>query len=181
MLEKVRFRDYVKGVDVQAFTDGYAYDEHSRLYLLSVAGRDSSVKAITSAVVSGETVEILSDGVTELYPSYGTKYRILGGRLPGAALHQVVAGEGFFKTADRPESLLYAEDGDSARIVYEAVRRGYPVPVVPEWSDWLYRKLKGNGYVNEMKGNRKVLRLSVNEGLLDFLISEGIASGEISF
>ena len=46
---------------MDAFTDGYAYDDYSCLYLLSVAGRDSNVKAITSALVSGRAVDILSD------------------------------------------------------------------------------------------------------------------------
>ena len=181
MLEKVRFRDYDKGLDVEAFTDGYAYDDYSCPYLLSVGGRDSSVKAVTSALVSGRTVEILSDRVIELYKSYASKYRVLSSRLPGASLHQVVAEEGFFRSGDTPETLLYVENDNPARLVYEAVRNGYPVPVVPDWVDWLYGKLRTKGHVRELKGTLKVLRLSVNEGILDSLISDGIGSGEISF
>jgi hypothetical protein len=82
MLEKVGFRDYDSSVDVEAYTDGYAYDEYSCLYLLSVSGRDSSVKAITSAVVSGRTVQILSEPPIEAWTNYGQKFRILSSRLP---------------------------------------------------------------------------------------------------
>lgn len=181
MLQKVRFRDYGNGIDVEAFTDGYAYDEYSYLYLLSVAGHDSSVKAITSAAVSGRSIEIESERPVELYTPYSAKYRILSTKLPSAALHQVVAEEGFFRSPDRPGNLLYVDRANHASLVYEAVRTGYPVPLVPEWSGWLYRKLRREGYVNELQGTRKVLRLRLDEETLDSLISEGVSNGEISF
>ena len=181
MLEKVRFRDYDRGLDVEAYTNGYAYDEYSCPYLLSVGGRDSTVKAVTSALVGGRTVEIMSNRIIELNKSYDTRYRILSGRLPGSSLHQVVAEEGFFRSGDTPETLLYVENDNPAQLVYEAVRGGYPVPVVPDWVDWLYGKLRTKGHVRELKGTLKVLRLSVNEGILDSLISEGVGNGEISF
>jgi len=181
VLEKVRFRDYGNGVDVEAFTDGYAYDEYSSLYLLSVAGHDSSVKAITSALVSGRSIEIQSDRPVELYTPYSAKYRILSTKLPGAALHHVVAEEGFFRSPDRQENLLYVDSENPARLVYEAVRTGYPVPLIPKWSNWLYRKLRREGYVQELQGTRKVLRLKLDEETLDSLISEGVNNDEISF
>ena len=61
MLERVRYEDPERGIGVEAFTDGYAYDDHGSVYLLSAAGRDSSVKAITSAVTTGLTVEVASN------------------------------------------------------------------------------------------------------------------------
>jgi len=181
MLQKVRFQDYDKGVDVEACTDGYAYDEYNCLYLLSVAGHDSNVKAITSAVVTGRSVEILSEPVIETWGAYRQKYRILSTRLPYALLHQVVVDEGFFRSGDGPENLLYVDEGDPARLVYEAVRVGYPVPMIPEWSDWLYGKLRQEGHVHELQGMKKVLRLSLDEDTLDSLISEAVGNGEISF
>jgi hypothetical protein len=181
MLEKVRFRDSGKGLDVEAYTDGYAYDEYSCLYLLSVGGHDSNVKAITSAVVSGRNVEILSKPAVELWASYGQRFRVLSARLPDAALHQIVAEDGFFRSAGIPENLLYVDEQCPARLVYETIRSGYPVPLVPGWSDWLYQSLKRKGYLSELRGTRKVLRLSVSEETLDPMISEGVSSGEISF
>jgi hypothetical protein len=181
MLEKVRFKDYGNGIDVEAFTDGYAYDEYSCLYLLSVAGHDSSVKAITSAVVSGRSIEVGSKKAIELHTPYSARYRIISSKLPSALLHQVVAEEGFFGSPDRQENLLYVDSENPARLVYEAVRTGYPVPLIPKWSGWLYRKLKREGCVRDLQGTRKVFRLSVDEETLDSLISEGVSNGEISF
>jgi hypothetical protein len=181
MLEKVRFRDYDSGIDIEAFTDGYAYDEYSCVYLLSVSGHDSNVKAVTSALVTGRTVEISSDEPVTIGTSYRGKYRVMSSKLPSMLLHQVVAEEGFFKLQDKSENLLYAGEGDPVRLVYEAVRTGYPAPLIAEWSGWLYRTLRKEGCVAELKGNKKVLRLSVDEGILDSLISAGVSSGEISF
>lgn len=181
MLEKVRFRDYNNGIDVEAFTDGYAHDEYSYLYLLSVAGHDSSVKAITSALVSGRTIQVMSEPIIEAGASYGQKYRIMSTRLPGTLLHQMVASEGFFRSSDGPANLLYVDEDDPAPLVYEAIRSGYPVPVIPEWSDWLYKRLRQEGHVHELEGTKKVLTLTLAEETLDGLISDAVSNGEISF
>jgi hypothetical protein len=181
MLEKVRFRDYSNGIDVEAFTDGYSHDEYSYLYLLSVAGHDSNVKAITSALVSGRSIDIMSEPVIEAGTLYGQKYRIMSTRLPSTLLHQVVASEGFFRSSEGPANLLYVEKDDPARLVYEAVRSGYPVPVIPEWSDWLYKRLRQEGHVHELQGTKKVLTLTLDEETLDLLISDAVSNGEISF
>jgi len=181
MLEKVRFRDYSNGIDVEAFTDGYAYDEYSHLYLLSVSGHDSSAKAVTSALVSGRTIQILSEPVIEAGASYGQKYRIMSTRLPGTLLHQMVVSEGFFGSSDGPANLLHVDGDDPSHLVYEAVRSGYPVPVIPKWSEWLYERLRKEGHVRELQGTRKVLALTLDEETLDLLISDAVSSGEISF
>jgi len=181
MLEKVRYVDYSNCSDVEAFTDGYSYDDYSCLYLLSVAGRDSSVKAITSALVTGGRVEILADPVVEAWAPYGERYRILSTKLPDAVLHQIVLAAGFFKSQDARQRLLYVDEQDPAGVVYEAVSRGFPVPMIPDWSEWLYDRLRQEGYLDELRGTRRVLRLRVSEESLDALISEGVRSGEISF
>jgi len=178
----VRYRDHYRGIDVQAFTDGYAYDEYSGLYLLSVAGHDGSVRAISSALVSGRTVEIASKPVIEAWAPFGAKYRILSGKLASGLLHQLVVADGFFRSADARDKLLYVDrPEDAARLVYEAVRSGHPVPLIPEWSEWLYEKLRREEHVEELLGTKKVLRLRLDEELLDSLVSEGVGSGEITF
>jgi hypothetical protein len=181
MLARVRYRDPDRGVGVEAFSDGYAFDDYSCLYLLSVAGRENCVKAITSAVVSSRMIEILADTPVEVSAGFGRHYRILSTRLPDALLHQVLAEEGFFPNAHRPGVCLYTDGADPARLVYDAVNRGYPVPMIPEWSEWLYASLKRKGHLEELRGNRKVLRLSATEEALDTMISEGMQGGEISF
>ncbi|MBW1947846.1 MAG: hypothetical protein JRI33_07915 [Deltaproteobacteria bacterium] len=182
MLEKVRYADYYNGINVESFTDGYAYDEYSCLYLLSVAGRDASVKAITSALVSGRRIEIMSDEIIDVGTSFGQKYRILSTKLPDALLHQLVLAEGFFRSSDGRENLLYVDrKDDAARLVYDTVRNGYPVPVIPEWSEWLYERLRQEDYVEELLGTRQVLKLCLDEESLDAMVSDGVKNGEISF
>ena len=182
MLERVRYTDYYSDIDVEAFTDGYAYDEYSSLYLLSVAGRDSNVKAITSALVSGRRIEIISRDVINVGTEFGQKYRILSTKLPNALLHQIVAAEGFFKPSDNRCKLLYIDEEEGTpRVLYEAVKNSYPVPLIAEWSEWLYEKIRKEDGLEKLSGTKKVLKLEIDEEYLDSIISEGVKSGEIVF
>jgi len=182
MLEKVRYSDPYGGIGVEAFTDGYAYDDYLHLYLLSAAGRDSSVKAITSAVTSGRYVDILSDRVITVNKPYAESYRILSSKPASGFLHQVVLSDRFFNCEPLGNKLIYVPDGDDvAAAVYEAVRSNYAVPLIPEWSQWLYEKMAEQMALEQLSGNRRVLRLSADEELLDDLVSEGVRNGEITF
>jgi len=67
------------------------------------------------------------------------------------------------------------------RQVYETLRNTWAVPVIPEWSGWLYRNLCREGILEELHGNRKVVRFSADEEQLDEMISGGLQNGEISF
>ena len=122
MLERVRYVEPTKRVHVEAFTDGYAYDDYSRLYLLSAAGRESNVKAVTAAVINGARVEIVSDDIIAVTKSYGDKYRVLSSRLPSGFLHQVVLSEAFLESENNGSKLIYVgREEDAAKVVYEAV------------------------------------------------------------
>jgi hypothetical protein len=182
MLERVRYLDEKRGIGVDAFTDGYAYDEYQRVYLLSAAGRESNVKAITSAVTCGEQVDIVGRRVVTVTKAYGEKYRVLGTRLPSGLVHQVMLSEGFLEREGTRGKLIYVGDGQDVRTaVYEAVKTGFAVPLVPEWSGWLYDRLRESEAVSELTGSRRVVRLSASEDVLDELVSEGVRSGEIRF
>jgi len=182
MLERVRYSDYYNGINVEAFTDGYAFDDYSCLYLLSAAGYEGSVRAITSALVSGRAIEILSGKTVEAYPVFGQKYRILSTRILPGLLHQIVLVDGLLKPTDDREKLIYMDkEKNPAEAVYEAVRDGYPVPMITEWSDWLYERLNEKGYLERLHGNRKILKLILDEDVLDSMVSEGVRNGEISF
>jgi len=181
MLEKVAYVDEVNGNRVEAFTDGYAYDEYRCVCLLSVAGRESNVKAVTSAITGGRPVQVAGAEQTELCAPFDRHYRIKGTKLPGSLLHQVVADEGFYPVAGEGPRLVYAGDAEPADAVYEAVRSACPVPLIPEWRDWLYRALVEEGYAQELLGNRKVVRLDVDEAGLDALVSEAVKRKEIQF
>ena len=58
MIEKISMYDHAKGIDIEAFTDGYSIDEYGYLYLMSILGHDSAVKAISSGIVSLKDITI---------------------------------------------------------------------------------------------------------------------------
>ncbi len=182
MLERVRYRDLARGIDVHAFTDGYAYDDYGRVHLLSVAGRDSNVKAVTTALVSGFEVEVISGEWLALRKDYAEQYRVLSARLPSGLVHQLVLSHGFFERDGLPRRLVYAEDEDGiARLVYETVRGSYAVPLIPEWSDWLCERMRREDMLRQLSGTRTVVEISADEERLDELISAGVMNGEIRF
>ena len=182
VFEKVRYADYWKEVDVEAYTDGYAYDQYSHLYLMSLAGYEARVKAITSALVSGREIQIIGENTLSLFQDFSQKYRILGSKLGSGLLHQIVLANGFLKSSNKGPELLYiSKEEDTPEIIYNAVKGSYSVPLVPEWSGWLCQKMKQENCLEELSGTRKVMRLSVSEEELDSFISEGIKNGEIDF
>ena len=176
------YADPAAGVHVESLTDGYVHDDHWRVYMLSVAGHDSAVKAITAALVSGRSIDVVSDSTLTLMKPYGEHYRVLSSKLPSAFLHQMVVSERFFDAGEDGQRLIYIGDGEEAdAILYEVVRSSYAVPLIPEWSRWLYGKLADVEALGELSGTRTVLTLDADEELLDELISEGVATGEIGF
>ena len=182
MLEKVRYTDLKHYSSVEAFTGGYAYDDLHYAYLLSVGGRESSVKAVVSGLLAGYSVRVGPEGIVELERAPGSKYRVLGQRLPSGLMHEIVAAEEFFTPGRNGRKLLYLPEGrDAARAVYETIKRAYAVPMIPEWSDWLYEKLQEIYALRPLLGTVRVMDLKVDEELLDELISEGVKTGELSF
>ena len=182
MLEKVRYSDSWKELDVEAYTDGYAYDRYSHLYLMSVAGYEARVKAITSALVTGREIQIIGQDNTSACQDFSQRYRILSTRLGNNLLHQIVLADVFFRSSNGGDKLLYIDKEDRApELVYDTIKRYYSVPLIPEWSEWLYRKIQQENCLEELSGSRRVLRLSVKEEQLDTFISEGIKNAEIEF
>ena len=182
MLEKVRFTDYAKGIDVQAYTDGYACDEYASLYLLSAAGHEAQVKAITSALLTGRYIEILSDTPLEVHTRWGGKYKILTSRLPSGLSHQILLSDEFSPSSERRDRLLYIDrEEETPTKVYESIKKSCSVPIIPDWSRWLYERLEEEGDLKTLSGTRKVLRLDFDEEYLDHLVSEGVRSGELTF
>ncbi|MFA5032778.1 MAG: hypothetical protein WC614_07145 [bacterium] len=181
MIEKVRYSDDEKRISVEAFTDGYAYDQYSRLYLLSVAGYDSSVRAITSAFLSWKSVDILTEKPISLSKGYAEKYRVLSTKVGNGLLHQIVLADNFFNSS-RGDKLLYIDnEKQTPEIIYNSIKKSYSVPLIPEWSLWLYRRLAQENCLEELRGTKKVIRLNADEEKLDSIVSEGVKNNEISF
>ncbi len=181
MLQKIRYHDYHKSIHIECYTDAYAYNEYSELFLLSVVGYDSAVKGITSAAVSGREIEIITDYTIRICASKFEKYRILSTKLPSGLLHQIVVAESFLTQEGMSKIIYVTEEQNTPEVIYRKIHQSYTVPAIPEWSEWLYKKVVENGWVEELEGNIKVLKLDVHEKALDELISEGVKSKEITF
>jgi hypothetical protein len=181
MLQKLRYQDYYKGIHIECYTDGYAYTEYDELYLLSVLGYDSAVKGITSAAVSGREIQIITDFVITIYASRSERYRILNAKLPSGLLHQIVAAESFFTQEGMTKIIHVTQEQNIPEIVYQKIQQTYNVPLLLEWSDWLYKKVLQNGWVERLEGTVNVLKLDLHEKALDELISEGVKNQEILF
>lgn len=181
MLQKIRHYDHDKGIHVECYTDGYAYNDYNELYLASVVGLDSAVKAVTAAAVTGKEIEIIEDCTISVFANRYEKYRILSTKLPSGLLHQIVAAEGFFTQEGASKILYVAEEQSVEEVVYRKLQQNFTVPAIPEWAAWLYQKLVEKCWVEELKGTIKVLKLNVREEELDQLISQGIKNKEITF
>ena len=181
-MDRVKYADYVKRASVETYTDAYCYDEYNTIYLLSVCGQDSVVKAITSALVASKTVEIIDDDkAVDVDTGWNNKYKILTTKLECGQLHQLLLIETFFNT-ESEEKLIFVEDrANITETIYNQINKTYPVPLIPNWSKWLYNKIELSGAVEELGGNITVIKLNVAERSLDELISEGVKSGEIGF
>jgi len=181
MLQKVRYHDYHKGIHIECYTDGYAYSQYDEIYLLSIVGYDSAVKGITSAAVSNREIDIIADYVLRICASKFERYRILNTKLPSGLLHQIVVAESFF-TQEGMSKIIYVTKGQNTpEVVYQKIQQSYTMPAIPEWAEWLYKKIIENRSLEELEGNVKVLKLDVHEKALDELISEGVRNKEITF
>ncbi len=183
MLERVSFVDWRNGNHVEVYTDRYAYDPVSMsLHLVSLAGNDSAVKAVSAAIVGHREVSIHREGKTALGLSahYGITYRILSAKLDCSVVHQIVADERFFHPDDRGDHLLMVPpDAKLAAVLYQRVLSHVASPLVPEWAGWICSRLSEEQYLKELEGTVKVVEARAEEYLMDQLVCERLEQKEI--
>jgi hypothetical protein len=183
MLDHVVFAPYGRGIKVSAYTDQYAYDpEDNSLVFISLAGTEQAVKAISSAIVGGQTVSIRradnSEIVLDAHPA--THFRVLSTKLPGGAVHQLVADTRFFGNADEQGRLVVIpQDEDVSKVVYRQALTHLASPLLPEWVPWICGQLKEMDRMREMEGTLRVAQVSANEATVDQIVSQGLRAGQI--
>ncbi len=185
MLHQVVYDEYWRGISVSTYTDLYAYDpENASLVFVSLAGTEQAVKAISSAIIGCRTVSILREPDTEI-PVNGhpaSHFRVLSTKLPGGAVHQLVADTRFFGNEDSESRLvIIPQSDDVSRVVYSQVLAHLASPLVPEWSAWICEQLIGQDLIRQMEGTLKVVEVSVSEPTVDEIVSEGVRMGRIHF
>ena len=183
MLEKVRYCNYHRNILVETFTDAFVYDRYKQILLLSIVGQDSAVKAISSAMVSGRDLEITrTEGNIAIEADRSTHYKILSSKLPSGLLHQLVVAEDFLKSENSGKKLIFIPAGTNpAEAVFHHLQSTFAITAIPEWSSWLYERLKQQEFLEELEGTEKAVRLWLHEKALDEMISEGAKKGKIRF
>ena len=124
MIENISLYDHAKGIDIAAYTDGYSYDEYGYLHLISILGHDSAVKAISSGIISQKDVTIQQEGTWRSYAAlYGEKYRIFAARLDSGLLHQIVAIDALFNSANNSIGLMYiGTNADITTVIFNTIK-----------------------------------------------------------
>ena len=181
MLHQVVYDEYWRGISVSAYTDMFAYDpENASLVFVSLAGTEQAVKAISSAIIGGRTVSIMSGSNTQIlvtgHPA--SHFRVLSTKLPGGAVHQLVADTRFFGNENSESRLVIIPQADDlSRVVYSQVLAHLASPLIPEWSAWICEQLIAQDLIRQMEGTLKVVEVSVSESNVDEIVSEGVRTG----
>lgn len=182
MLDQVVFEDYRNKIKVSAYTDLYAYDpEDDSLLLISLGGTEQAVKAISSAIIAYRTVSIKRAGNTEITVrgNPAAHFRLLSTKLPGGAVHQLVADTRFFQNDTMEHFVVIPQGEDIWSVVYSQVLSNLASPIIPGWAPWIWRQLTKLDLMREMSGTLRLVEVWVDEETVDKVVSEGVRTGQI--
>jgi hypothetical protein len=157
--------------DAVAVLDGGRTDT---VLMVSVAGPESSVKAVAAGLRSNVLVEFVIDhpGVYSHRPvRHESGYKVLTSRLDGNYWHMLVV-------ADVPGFLPILDD---ASLWQELKTDRFTTPLVRSWIPWLRKRME------EERLLARIRQCGCNAGLLvattdqlDELVTQGLETGEIS-
>jgi hypothetical protein len=184
MLDQVFFEDYWKGIKVSAYADRYAYDpENASLIFISLAGTEQAVKAISSAIIGCRSVSIRRrDGEDiEVNAHPASHFRVLSTKLPGGAVHQLVADTRFFGNEDSQSKLvIIPRFKEVSSVVHSQALSHLASPLMPEWAPWICNELTDRDLMRQMDGSMTVVEVSADETTVDEIVAEGVRAGRIS-
>jgi hypothetical protein len=110
-----------------------------------------------------------------------THFRVLSTKLPGGAVHQLVADTRFFGNVDDQGRLVVIpQDEDVSRVVHSQVLTHLASPLLPEWGAWICGQLKEWDRMREMDGTLRVAQVSADEATVDQIVTHGLRTGRIS-
>jgi hypothetical protein len=184
MLDQIVFEQHERGIKVSAYTYQYAYDpEDNSLVFISMAGTEQAVKAISSAIIGGQTVSIMGADNSEIlldgHPANHS--RVLSTKLLGGAVHQLVVDTRFFGIKDSESRLIIIPQGDEvSKVVYAQILAHLASPFIPEWSTWICKQLIDRDLIREMEGTLRVVKIRSDESTVDEIVSQGLRTGHIT-
>jgi len=186
----------INGVTV--YTDRYAIHRDSNtVYFLSICGHTQAVNSVLAAVASHDTarVQFRGDPVpklnTEFEPesrdyvnvsrNYGSRAKILSRAVSWGRTHGL-----FYDVCcnlREVNGLFVAIGGDTAEVEEKVYRvlDSKPIPLVPEWKEWLLTTLRCENIMEPLltHGCEAVVVEYEEERILE-LIGDGIRAGAIS-
>ena len=126
MLEKISMYDPTKGINVEAYADGYSHDEYGNLYLISILGHDSAAKAISSGIVTLKDVMIYQDDAWMSYSAMrGEKYRIMSARLDSGLLHQIVVIDELLSQQNKNNLIYVGNSKDINSVIFSVIKKNF--------------------------------------------------------
>jgi len=172
--------------------------EASRLYLVSLVGADSAVRAMLAGLSGHSYLEARIDGEwTTIYPDVrggksirarlaessikqATRFRGAAGRPAHTLTHGAWIADKALPSSEEHEEICLIDP--TPERVFCLLSSRFVAPALPEWTDWIVSRLKEDGRMSDLQGigtTGCLLRLA--EGELDELLSQGVRSGALKF
>jgi len=197
---------------IDCLADRLLYDaQGSRLFLVSLLGSDSAVRAILSGLSGHSYLEAKVDGAwVSLYPDVrggksirarlaessgrnGSRLRGAAGRSARTLTHgawicnkALVAASGPLgqEAVTMPaceEPEICLIDPTPQRFLALLSSR-FVAPALPEWTDWIVARLKEDGHLSDLDAvGTSGCLLRATESEIDELICQGVRSGALKF
>jgi hypothetical protein len=162
-------------------TDGH------RLWLVSLVGGATTVRAIWANLLQGELANIRAGdlllGWDHQLALGGTHWHSYQAALPSvAATHLLLLPDQARCAGDSPEFVLVPRtDDDLARLHYRYLQSRLRVPLHPAWSGWLWQRALASGEAIELEGFAcRAYRCRPKPDALAADLSAAIVAGELT-
>lgn len=186
---RVLYTNFDAGIGVSAYADVVITDDKKNLIFSSIAGSDSAVKALI-AVGHGTHARFLQieDPVKtgrlkskEAHIEGDQRFRSLTSKI-GDLTHGIIVSTDAVADTESKEPVMIAWDGDILKAFYETLVAKYPVPLLPEWSTYLFNESVKRGFVNNLivsSVDKPILaaRLQLDQEKLESIVKDGFRSG----
>ena len=190
-------RDFIK-----AYTDLIVKDRHNNIFLVSFSGKQSNVNEIESGInrntrliLGTSTGRYSSDGMMQatrdciLMPR--GKYKTISSNIDDLKhniMYMDFSENDNIRKSFGIEHAIFSWNGEIVETLYSHLDSNFDIPLLPEWSTWIYNSFINRNYSKELivesfgkETKLKGLSLNITKSNFEALISEGIRNKEISF
>ena len=207
-MRTITLKTYGDTSDVEALTDAYA-DDYGGLFMLSLFGNDSVVKAMSGHILDNNGKRSRSRwSYNGLYVMTGDEdrdhfvhtnprahYRVTTQKIQTGLTHQLIVDTRFFEATEKDPTRLVCvkPNEDPAAALWDVILKHVASPMLPEWSEAVYQVLLNNrrryggekdGYVRQYDAypeGSKMLLVSLVEEQLDAIISSLVQGGKLTW